>query len=135
MYWHQYLGKDSSIVSLVNIPVKMSQFLNIAMTIQTYRSLDRISLIFTQRNLFEILLNQAEADCIYHFPIDLEQHKPTLSVWFQINRKMVYTIWFRVDLIKFRKDFSVFRKTKQIDKKSLQSLKELRKELTELKRA
>ena len=29
------------------------------------------------------------------------------SVWFQINRKMVNTIWFRVDLIRFRKDFSV----------------------------
>ena len=29
------------------------------------------------------------------------------SVWFQINRKMVNKIWFRVDLIRFRKDFSV----------------------------
>ena len=26
----------------------------------------------TQRNFFEILLNQPELDCIYHFPIDLE---------------------------------------------------------------
>ena len=29
------------------------------------------------------------------------------SVWFQINRKMVNTIWFWVDLIRFRKVFSV----------------------------
>ena len=29
------------------------------------------------------------------------------SVWFQINRNMVNTIWFRVDSIRFRKDFSV----------------------------
>ena len=29
------------------------------------------------------------------------------SVWFQINQKMVYTIWFWVDLIRFRKDLSV----------------------------
>ena len=28
-------------------------------------------------------------------------------VWFQINRKMVNTIWFRFDLIRFGKDFSV----------------------------
>ena len=28
-------------------------------------------------------------------------------VWFQINRKMVNTIWFRVALIRFQKDFSV----------------------------
>ena len=28
------------------------------------------------------------------------------SVWIQINRKMVNTIWFRVKLIRFRKDFS-----------------------------
>ena len=28
-------------------------------------------------------------------------------IWFQINRKMVNTIWFRVDLIIFRKYFSV----------------------------
>ena len=30
-----------------------------------------------------------------------------VSVWFQINRKRVCTIWFRVDLIRFRKYFSV----------------------------
>ena len=29
------------------------------------------------------------------------------SVWCQINRKMVYTIWFWFDLIRFRKYFSV----------------------------
>ena len=30
-----------------------------------------------------------------------------MSVWFQINCKMVNTIWFRVDLMIFRKYFSV----------------------------
>ena len=29
------------------------------------------------------------------------------SDWFQINQKMVNTIWFRFDLIRIRKDFSV----------------------------
>ena len=29
------------------------------------------------------------------------------SVWFQINRIMVNTIWFRLDFIRFLKDFSV----------------------------
>ena len=33
--------------------------------------------------------------------------KQTLSVWFQINRCMVNSIWFRFDLIIFRKYFSV----------------------------
>ena len=32
-----------------------------------------------------------------------------VSVWIQINRWMVNTIWFRVDSIRFRKDFSVCR--------------------------
>ena len=42
-----------------------------------------------------------KSDCIYYF-----------SVWFetvfQINWKMVNTIWFRFDLIRFRIDFSVW---------------------------
>ena len=46
-----------------------------------------------------------KSDCIYHFP-DWFGSKQT-SVWIQINRKMVNTIWFRVDLIRFQKDFSV----------------------------
>ena len=29
-------------------------------------------------------------------------------VWFQINRRMVNTVCFQVDLIRFRKDFSVY---------------------------
>ena len=38
--------------------------------------------------------------------MDLE-HKRTRPFVFQINRKMVNTIWFRVDLIRFGKYFSV----------------------------
>ena len=44
----------------------------------------------------------SKSDCIYHFPINLE-HKRTCPFVFQINRKMVYTIWFRVVLTRFRK--------------------------------
>ena len=33
-----------------------------------------------------------------------------MSVWYQINRKMVNNIWFRFDLIRFRKYFSVCTK-------------------------
>ena len=36
------------------------------------------------------------------------------SVWIHIIRKMVNTIWFRVDLIIFRKDFSVKRESEKI---------------------
>ena len=58
-----------------------------------------------QRNIFEILLNQTEIRLYLPFS-DWFGTKST-SIWIQINRKMVNTIWFRVDLISFRKDFSV----------------------------
>ena len=47
-----------------------------------------------------------KSDCIHHFPIDFK-HKQTRPFVFQINRKMVNTIWFRVGLIRFQKDVSV----------------------------
>ena len=61
----------------------------------------------TQRNLFEILLNQTEIRLYLPF-FDWFGTKRT-SVWFQINWKMVNTIWFLFDLIRFRKYFSVCR--------------------------
>ena len=33
-----------------------------------------------------------KSDCIYHFPIDLEQQTDSVRLLFQINRKMVNTI-------------------------------------------
>ena len=59
----------------------------------------------TQRKLFEILLNQPEIRLYLPF-YDWFRSKWT-SVSFQINRKMVNTIWFWVYFIRFRKDFSV----------------------------
>ena len=53
----------------------------------------------------EILLNQTDIRLYLPFS-DWFESKRT-SVWIQMNRKMVNTIWFRVDLIRFRKDFSV----------------------------
>ena len=52
---------------------------------------------------FEILLNQTEIKLYLPFS-DWFGTKRT-SVWFQINRKMVNTIWFRLELMRFRKDF------------------------------
>ena len=52
---------------------------------------------YTQRNIFEILINQS----------GIRFGTKRKSVWFQINRKMLNTIWFQIDLIRFRKDFSV----------------------------
>ena len=65
----------------------------------------KTGVMHTQRNLFEILLNQPEIRLYISF-YDWFGSKWT-SVWFQINPKMVITIWFQVDLIRFRKDFSV----------------------------
>ena len=61
--------------------------------------------LYTQRNLFEILLNQPEIRLYLTFS-DWFGSKWT-SVWIQINRKIVNTIWFRFDLIRFWKYFSV----------------------------
>ena len=56
-------------------------------------------------NIFEILLNQPENR------LNLSSSDWFISnrtfVWIQINGKMVYTIWFRFDLISIWKDFSV----------------------------
>ena len=65
-------------------------------------------LIYTQRNLFEILLNQTKIR-LYLPYIDWFRTKRT-SLWFQINQEMVNTIWFRFDLIIFRKDLQIFGK-------------------------
>jgi len=63
---------------------------------------DKHNLSATHR---DILLNQSEIRLYLPFP-DWFGYKGK-SVWFQINQKMVNTIWFRVDLIRYRKDFSV----------------------------
>ena len=60
---------------------------------------------YAQRNLFEILLNHTELRLYLPFS-DWFGTKWT-SVWFQINRQIVNTIWFRFDSIIFRKDFCV----------------------------
>ena len=53
----------------------------------------------SRRNLFEILLNQTEIRLNLPFP-DWFGTKRT-SVWFQISRKVVNTIWFPFDLTRF----------------------------------
>ena len=62
---------------------------------------------YTQRNLFEILSNEPQIRLYLSFSGWFKTKR--MSVWFQINRKMVSTIWFRVHLIRFRKDLSVCR--------------------------
>ena len=62
---------------------------------------------YAQRNIFEILLSQTEIRLYLPFS-DWFGTKWT-SVWFQINRKMVNTIWFWFDLLRFRKDSFVFK--------------------------
>ena len=60
---------------------------------------------YTQRNFSEFLLNQPEIRLYLPFP-DWFGSKRT-SVWIQINRNMVNTIWFQVNLIRLRKNVSV----------------------------
>ena len=64
--------------------------------------------VYTQRNIFQISLNQTEIRFCLPFSVWFGT-KRTLSVWFQINWKIVNTIWFRFDLRRFRKYFSVCR--------------------------
>ena len=59
----------------------------------------------THRNLFEILLNQPEIRLYLPFSDWIKTKRTSVSI--QINRKMVNTIWFRVDLIRFQKVSSV----------------------------
>ena len=61
---------------------------------------------FTHENHFEILLNQPEIRL--YLPFSGWFGNKRTSVWFQVIRKMINTIWFRVDLIRFRKDFHVW---------------------------
>ena len=61
--------------------------------------------IYTQRIFFEFLLNHSEIRLYSPFS-DWFGTTQTL-VWFQIYRKMVNRIWFRVDLIRFGNDFPV----------------------------
>ena len=61
---------------------------------------------YTQGNLFEILLNQNEIRLYSAFP-DWFGTNPTLSVWFQINREMINTIWFHFYSTRFREVFFV----------------------------
>ena len=56
---------------------------------------------YTQRNIFQILFNQPEIK-LYLPCTDWFGTKRT-SVWIKINRKMVNTTWFRVNLIRFLK--------------------------------
>ena len=61
--------------------------------------------LYTQRNFSGVLLNQPEI--MLYLPFSDWFGSKRTSVWIQINRKMVNTIWFQVDLIRFRKLFSV----------------------------
>ena len=69
------------------------------------------ALSYTQKNLFEILLNQPEIRLCLPFS-NWFGSKPT-SILIKINRKMVNTNWFRVDLIRFWKEFSVCMNLKE----------------------
>ena len=53
----------------------------------------------------EILSNQTEIRL--YLPFSDRFGSKRTSVWIQINRKMMNTIWFRVDFLRFRKNSSV----------------------------
>ena len=68
-------------------------------------NLNRGRNLYTQGNIFEILWNQTEIRL--YLPFSEWFGIKRTSVWFQMNRKMVNTIWFRFDFLRFRKDLSV----------------------------
>ena len=117
--WVEYSWKRSvkhpfQIASICNInlirtikePRRKTYHLTIHQTrIMQQHFLDRHVMMYTKRNIFEILLNHTEIRLYLPF-CDRFGIKRT-SVWFQINRNMVYKIWFRCDLISFRKYFSL----------------------------
>ena len=72
-----------------------------------------INSIYTQKNIFKFLLNRTEIR-LYIPSTDWFGSKRT-SVWIQINRKMVNTIWFRVDSVRLQKVFSVCRHLPELD--------------------
>ena len=93
---------------LLRIPAEVCPFTRIRMTrLITSFMLQNFSQhwYYAQKNLFKILLNQTEIR-LYLKCTDWLSTKQT-SIWFQINWKMVNTIWFLFDSIRFWKDFSV----------------------------
>ena len=84
-----------------------SQFTSIGMTRTELIFWETIFLRrkYTQRNIFEVLLNQPEIRLYLPFS-DWFGSKRT-SVWIKIYRIMVNTIWNQVDILRFRKNFSV----------------------------
>ena len=68
-------------------------------------STDKTICMLHAENFFEILLNQPEIRLYLSFTGWFGSKRT--SVWIQINRKKINTIWFRVDLIRFRKKISV----------------------------
>ena len=64
--------------------------------------------VYTQRNLFEILLKETEIRL--YLPFSDWFGTERMLVWFHINLKVVNKIWFRFDLIRPRKYFSVCSK-------------------------
>ena len=61
----------------------------------------KITNAYTQRNLFEILLDQIEIRLYLSFFRLIWNQTDTVRLLFQINRKMVNAIWFQFDLIRF----------------------------------
>ena len=60
---------------------------------------------YTHGNIFQILLNHTEIRLYIAFSDRFGTKQ--MSVWFQINQKIINTIWFRFYFVRFWKDFSV----------------------------
>ena len=101
------------------VPRGLKKTLNWTLIIPRDTSLWKISKIFVikyisslavwrhyiPRNFFKILLNQTEIRL--YLPCTGWFGSKRMSVWIQINRKMVDTTWFRFDLIRFCENFAV----------------------------
>ena len=90
---------------MVNLPICL--LLSNANLAYDARSCNRGMIVLSNPSLFitDTLFNQIEIKL--YLPFSNWFGTKWTSVWFQINRKIVNTIWFRFDLIRFQKYFSV----------------------------
>ena len=100
-YIIRFVSREIEFCNQTNLSQNLVKLSQIELQLQFLPSI----LKYTQRNLFEILSNKTETKLYLTFSDWFGTKRA--SVWFQINRKMVYTIWFQFYLIRFRKDFSV----------------------------
>ena len=101
--WNVSIYKDPN--TSLKRTVFVSEFFSVAVPMILPSIPAKQMFFHTQRNISKILLHQIKIRLCLPFSGWFGTKRA--STLFQINRKMVYTIWFQFDLMRFRKDFPV----------------------------